>query len=217
MGGVGGVQGAARDAATVAGDLVGAVGGAGAVAWRAAGGPQQAVGGPRAPWRHPPPHPARGVPSTGPPRGRLPRRAGPGAYPGGERRAARLGRDIGDLAVHRAAHQDGVLRRSDPARGRTGLGRPLQSAIRRGQRRQVRRATRPVPRRDGLPHSHQGDEDCTERRRGGDRPDRRRALVTAPSPPQEPPPPRRPAPSAPPLRAAVPRPVRAPDRPPAPP
>lgn len=117
------------------------------------------------------------------------RRSGPRPYPGGERAAARLGRDIGDLPGHRTAHQTGVLRGRHPAGRRTGHGRAPQGVIRGGQRRQVRGATRPVPRHDGLAHADQGHEHRAERRRGEDRPDRRRALIAAPSPPQEPPPP----------------------------
>lgn len=156
----------------------------------------------------------RNGPGPGPLLGKAPGRAGPGANPGGERGTPCLGRDIGDRAVHHAAHQAGVLRRRHPARRRAGPCRALQGVIRRSQRRQVRGATRPVSRRDGLAHTHQGNEDRTQRRCREDRPDRCRTLVTAPSPPQGPPPPLEPAPSAAPRRAAGPRPVRAPERPP---
>ncbi|GFE15793.1 hypothetical protein Sgleb_38400 [Streptomyces glebosus] len=82
-----------------------------------------------------------------------------------------------------------MLRGRHPAGRRAGHGRALKGVIRGGQRRQVRGATRPVPRRNGLAHADQGHEDRTERRRGEDRPDRRRALIAVPSLPQEPPPP----------------------------
>ncbi|NEA76642.1 hypothetical protein G3I68_39410, partial [Streptomyces sp. SID13588] len=61
---------------------------------------------------------------------------GTGADPG----RADGGGDIGDLTCHRTPHEPGALCRRCPRGPRAGGDRAVQRVVRRGQRRQVRRA-----------------------------------------------------------------------------